>query len=190
MNAVRPSTDAEKAEILREAADWYIHVCDLWDDVDGNDDIAVLRLAFTESDCDDFSWILNAMTGWQVVTAVWTTRDGDLGHHSLVRSPDGRLLDACGWCGPTDLAVRYTGRRNGRIRFSDVEAVPSMEPQDWDDEGMSATVSRLVGVVRSLPGEPFATEEFGTASSLPVVGADIPRSARAHAEIGRSGTNP
>jgi hypothetical protein len=90
--------ETDPLEVFREAADWYFDVCSLYedDDLDPDDHLEVIKRAFTSSDCDAFAYILNLMTGWQPVRVAWVTRDG-FGHHTLVRSPNGGLLDVGGW---------------------------------------------------------------------------------------------
>lgn len=163
------------AEILAEAASFYWEVAELdLDEVDPDDHVAVLKKAFTESDCDDLAWMLNRMTGWPVVRATYQVDDWGWGHHSMVRAPDGRLLDVRGYATETVTARRCCGRKGIHVTFTEVEPQRPFALDEVDDEGFSEGLRRLAGVIRSLPHAPFQGKAFRAMSLRPVEGVDEP----------------
>lgn len=166
----RPSAQA----VLEEAADWYMAVADLDGEVDPDDALAVIKLAFSASDCDDFSWMLNQMTGWPVVRATWNIPDHGFGHHSLVRMPDGRLLDVNGISTEAVAARRCCRRKGVEVLFSKVPPHPLSEFDDHGDDGIEPQMKRIAGVIRCLPYAPFDTETFKVMSMAPIPGVDVP----------------
>jgi hypothetical protein len=161
------------AEALREAAEWLYDVCELYEDedLDPNDHVAVIQRAYTSSDCDDMAYMLSLMTGWQTVRMTWTFRGG-FGHHTLVRSPDGRLLDVQGWTDEPSLRKRY-GKAAKTARFTDVTAEPSIGFDNFDESGIEEGMVRLAGVIRSLPYSPFSDLIFKVLTGRPVIGVDL-----------------
>jgi hypothetical protein len=158
---------AAPAEVLREAAAHYYEVCELYedDDLDPDDHLAVIKRACTSSDCDEFSGILHAMTGWPVVRPIWEIPDWGLGHHSLLRAPDGRLLDVTGWTDIRKLERRYGGRKGVRITLAEASVPPRTYSFPEDD-------ALLASVIRSLPHAPFGTKAFRAITCAPVPGVD------------------
>jgi hypothetical protein len=125
--------------------------------------------------------------GWQCVRATWPTPDGFLGHHSLVRSPNGRLLDVTGWTDAAGLRTRYGLPRKVALALADVDmpidAAFSTSGEPWHD------MARIASVWRALPHEPFgpameaaaaaldqlaSSLEFGTDAMVPAAMRDVP----------------
>jgi hypothetical protein len=169
-------------EILAEAAAWYYDLCELYEDeeLDPDDHIEVIRRAFTTSDCDDFAWMLNRMTGWQVVELSFAAPQWGIGHHSLVRAPDGRLLDVTGW--KDEAAARKEACRIKGAKFN-LKDIDPREPVWWDGtpsgddsndppNGEPSCACRLASVIRSLPWPPFDTAELRALTTLPLPGID------------------
>lgn len=165
------ATDDENRRTLREAALYYYEVCELYEDedLDPDDHLEVVARAFTSSDCDAFAHVLSAMTGWERVTFTWQVPDWGCGHHTLVRSPEGRLLDARGWTDLDGLRKRY-GAKSGTLG----EPRPYGDIGPVDDEGFDEDLRRVAGVIRALPQAPYQEEAFKTASARPVPGVDEP----------------
>ena len=161
----------ERAAVLKEAADWYFDVHDLHEDgdLDPDDHLKIIQRAFASSDCDAFAHVLHAMTGWTVVRAAWTIPEWGFGHHALVRSPDGRLLDVTGWTDEKALAKRYRARKS--LNLSDTE--PDSDSIEPEEDGIDRNYARIVAIVRALPYAPFDAPEFQEMSLHPVPGADI-----------------
>jgi len=161
-------------EILAEAASYYWEVAEVdIDKVDPDDHVAVLKAAFTESHCDDLAWMINRMTGWPTVRASYQMPGWGWGHHTMVRAPDGRLLDVRGWADEATAARRCCRRKDVLVTFSECEP---KEPQGmWaDDEGHVQEAARLAAVVRSLPHAPFRSKAFQEISMRPLEGVDVP----------------
>lgn len=130
------------------------------------------------SHCIPFARTLSGMTGWQTLSA--SSCMGSL--HFLVRSPDGRMLDAGGWVTERDMARRYGV---GHLVISEV-------PEDGRDipnclssgcrnhaalgegELYDPELARLVSAVRALPHPPFTDRDFRAIAGRPVPGVDIP----------------
>ena len=149
--------NADHAKVIEAAADR------LWDtvesyDLDPDNSLAIVRQAYLSSDCDDFSWVLSRMTGWEVVQATWEAPGHTMGHHTMVKSPDGRLLDVIGWTDEQAAAKRY--RKPESVRFSNV---PQASPLN---DLCDADVNNIIAVIRALPDAPFQDEAFHAESRL------------------------
>ena len=164
-------------EALREAADWLYDACWLYEDedLDPDNSIAVIKRAYTSSDCDDFAWMLNLMTSWPVVRATWQISDWGFGHHSLVRAPDGRLLDVRGLTDEATAAKRCCRRKDIEVKFTEVPAKPLNDYDGFDDDGFEPDMQRLAAIVRNLPYAPFNTPDFQQLSLRPLAGVDRPQ---------------
>lgn len=170
-----PSDGRTPAEILAEAASFYWEVAELdLDEVDPDDHVAVLRKAFTESDCNDFAWMLHAMTGWPMVRASYQLSKMDTGHHTMVRAPDGRLLDVRGYASEAQMARRCYGMKGALVTFAETEPGRPLALDEIDEDGFSEGLQRLAGIIRSLPGRPFQSQDFREMSLRPVEGVDVP----------------
>jgi hypothetical protein len=179
--AENPNIQKTPVEILAEAADHLYEACELYEDadLDPDDHMAVIKRAYSTSDCDDFAWMVHLMTDWQVVRAVWPTPDGMAGHHSLVRAPDGRLFDVGGWTDEAKLTRKYLSKRGvaagARISLSDGEASPLNDFNEVDDAtGLEEGMVRLASVIRALPHAPFGTRAFRALANRPIEGVDLP----------------
>ena len=160
---------------LAAAADWLWSTCELdnHEDLDPDDHVAIIKRAYSSSDCDDFSYALHTMTGWPVLQATWIHKDYGVGHHSLVISPDGRLLDVNGWTTEYEVARRYRPRSPNKVVFKQVKPVPMMEDDDHNEKGISDTATLRTWVIRCLPYEPFDQADFQVMSMIPVEGVDF-----------------
>jgi len=141
---------------LAEAADYFYEACELWEDedLDKDDAIAVLHRAFRSSDCDDFAAVLARMTGWDVVTMTWRIPGYGFGHHTMVREPEGRLIDVAGWTDEDKLRKAFgikTGKSVGWI-----EGHISAPMCDEGDEAMEL----IEATIRNLPYTPFDETSF------------------------------
>lgn len=141
---------------LAEAADYFYDACELWEDedLDRDDTIEVLTRAFRSSDCDDYAAVLSRMTGWDIVTMNWQIPDWGFGHHTLVRDPDGRLLDVGGW---TDEAALREHFRIGKKTSVTWREGHFSSPMHGDDDEASELIE---AVVRNLPSLPYADPAF------------------------------
>ena len=168
---------SDRDATLAEAAAHYWVVAELdLDEADPDDHVAVLRKAFTESDCDAFAWMLHRMTGWPVVKATFQHPSWGFGHHSLVEAPDGRLLDVRGFQDRATAARRCCRMKDVAVSFSEA---PAEEPVTlvYDDAGVSDEAVRIAAVIRNLPYAPFSSRSFREMSSRPVEGVDVPMAA-------------
>lgn len=177
-------TMAEQTEILEKAASWFYEVCSLYedDDLDPDDHLEVIKRALTSSDCDDFAWMLHQVTGWQVVQAAWTVPNEGFGHHTMVRSPDGRLLDGSGWTDEETLRGNYIPRRSkAKLGLADIRppeplwldmdlANADCSEPEFDANGNSnddTSLVHMLNLIRNLPYAPFDTPEFKVMSLAP-----------------------
>lgn len=163
---------------LKEASDYYYDVAEVYenDDIDPEDEIAVLKYAFSSSDCDDFAYVLHKLTGYRVVEQRWSGPDG-FGHHSLVQAPDGRLLDVHGWIDANVLEKRYGLDRKGySSRLEETKPNPMSDFNSHDDEGFEEGLRRIVSVIRNLPYEPFNEGWFQKLTRKELPGVDVPDS--------------
>lgn len=126
-----------------------------------------VRHFYVSGECHVFAEALHLITGWPV----FNVSAPEHGHfHRLVRSPDGRLLDAAGWTDESGLRRRY------RLRRLTVSPVPDRDdPFDAfsREDGIFPELADAVAAIRQLPGEPFAEPWFSEMSARPVAGADI-----------------
>ncbi len=141
---------------LAEAADYFYHACELWEDehLDRDDMIEVLTRAFRSSDCDDYAAVLSRMTGWDVVTMSWQIPDWGFGHHTLVKYPDGRLLDVGGW---TDEEALRNYFRIGQKTSISWRQGHFSSPMHGDDDEASELIE---AVICGLPHMPYADPAF------------------------------
>jgi len=160
---------------LKEAAEWYYEASELWedDDLDPDNHIEVVKRAFMSSDCDDFAWLLSLMTGWQAARIQWQVPDQGIGHHTVVISGDGRMLDVTGW---TDLETtsRTYGFDPANAIINKQEAKPLNQFFDFDEHGIEAGMARIAAVIRNLPYAPFDEKWFREMTARPIKGADFP----------------
>jgi len=168
---------ATDEDILRAAAAHYYEACLLFEDedLDPADHRAVLLAAFRSSDCDDFAAALSLATGWESVRMTWLTRHGDAGHHALVRSPEGRLLDVGGWTDPAALRRVY-GAAAGSVTLAP-GAPATSNLGGLDEDGYDEELARLVGVIRALPHAPYGDPGFRALAARPIEGVDRPAAA-------------
>jgi hypothetical protein len=161
-------------ETLKAAAEHFYESCLLWEDedLDPADHVEVLLRAFRSSDCDDFAEVLGQATGWDTVRMTWLTRHGEAGHHALVRAPDGRLLDAAGWTSRAAL-VRLYGAVHESVTLATGRPT-GVSLGELDDDGFDEGLSRILGVIRSLPHAPYRDGWFRDLVARPVEGADVP----------------
>lgn len=140
---------------LAEAADYFYDACELWEDedLDRDDTIEVLTRAFRSSDCDDYAAALSRMTGWDIVMMQWQIPDWGFGHHSLVRDPDGRLLDVGGWTDEEALRTHFGIGRKTSVTWREGHFSSPM----YDDDESSTLIET---VVRNLPSLPYADPAF------------------------------
>jgi hypothetical protein len=141
-------------EALSEAAEFFYETCELWEDedLDPEDHIEVLRRAFRSSDCDDFAAVLARMTGWDVVTMSWQIPDWGMGHHALVKNPEGRLLDVGGWTDEAKLKKYFGLKKSTAVKWADGHLSSPL----YDEE----TITLMENTVRNLPFEPFSDPAF------------------------------
>jgi hypothetical protein len=168
------------AIILAEAADHLYSTCELYedDDLDPADHLAVIQRAFTTSDCQDFAWMVHQITEWPCVTASWSIPGSGRGHHSLVRDPDGRLFDVCGYTDEADLARRFLGAKRAAagktITLKEADPEPLNEFDDVDDQGIESNMARIASIIRVLPYAPFNSEAFQKLAARALPGVDVP----------------
>ena len=169
-------TDDERRVVLAAAAGFFYSACELYedDDLDPDDAIAVLKRAFSASDCDDFAWVLHAVTGWQTVDVTWEVPDWGFGHHTLLRAPNGRFLDVNGWSDQAEVLRRCDRRKTAVFKITDVEPRNTGDLNLWDDHGVNEEFSRILGVIRALPHAPFSSPDFQAMSMRSMQGADAP----------------
>lgn len=155
---------------LTDLADWFGSVIEFDDpdSVDWDDPAAVVKEAFTASDCGNFSLALSEMTGWPIY--ILGGADGPV--HALVKAPDGRLLDATGWTDLATLAKRYGVRCLSKCP----EGTRGMatDPGAVNDEGINEEMARVVSAVRALPWAPFNTTSFRKMALRPLRSVDAP----------------
>jgi hypothetical protein len=169
-------------DVMAEAANYLFTATSLYEDEDLSPDnhLEVIRRAFTTSDCQDFSWMVHLMTGWSCVRATWSIPEVGGGHHTLIRDPEGRLFDVCGYTDEADLAARYLGSRlvadGHSVVIEEVAPEPLNEFYDVDDQGVETHMARIASIVRVLPYAPFNTATFKELASRPVSGVDVPLS--------------
>lgn len=158
--------------VLDECARHYYEACELYEDedLDPADSLAVLSRAFLTSDCDAFAECLHRMTGWPLARVTWAS-GGDLGHHTLVRDPEGRFLDVSGYVNEATVRKRYG--RDARIVSETGSLHMSFEPTD---DGCDADLRRIAAVIRNLPYAPYCDAAFRSISLAEVPGIDVPES--------------
>lgn len=144
---------------LSEVADYYFEVCELYEDenLDPEDHATVIERAFMSSDCDDFAWIMNEITGYQVVRVSWQIPDWGYGHHSVVRDNSGDLIDVRGVTNLESIRKHFGIKPSVQLNVRDVDpTVPSTFDMEPDDHGFQM----LIAAVRSLPHPPFNSTDF------------------------------
>lgn len=141
---------------LADAADYFYSACDLWEDedLDPEDSLEVLKRAFRSSDCDDFASVLSRVTGWPVTTMTWQIAGYGFGHHAMVRSPDGQLLDVGGWTDEKQLRKSFGVKADEPVGWTDGHISSPMY-----DDGDEA-VELIETVIANLPYEPFSSNRF------------------------------
>jgi hypothetical protein len=149
-------TDRSHPDALSAASEFFYSVCELYEDedLDPEDHLEVLKRAFRSSDCDDFAAVLSRLTGWPVATMIYPIPDYGMGHHTLVRSPDGRLLDVGGWTDEKALRKIYGIRSNTAVTWAEGHISSPM----YAEEGEEAEF--IEGVIRHLPYAPFHDDDF------------------------------
>ncbi len=140
---------AKEPETLKELADWYFDLCELWqfESLDADDHLEVLKYAFTCSDCGPFAAVLHEVTGWQVVNM----GQSPFAVHSLNRTSDGRLVDAYGWVTEAQLRKRY---RKPKLLLNDVEVGEAMGLCSLDEDE-SIRIMQCMQCMQFLPDGPF-----------------------------------
>ena len=164
---------------LTELADWYWETLnpDMAEDLDPDDHEVVVRKAFMHGACGPFAAVLHEMTGWQLVNL----SSPSLGEvHSLVRAPDGRLLDAAGWMTESSIAKRY-GLRKPTFTDVTIERLMGLDSMDYEEHGDDGEPtgffrgqSMVVSSVRALSGAPFDEPWFREMSCREMLGVDTP----------------
>jgi hypothetical protein len=141
---------------LADAAEYFYDACELWEDedLDPDDTIEVLTRAFRSSDCDDYAAVLSRMTGWDIVTMSWQIPDWGFGHHTLVRNPEGRLLDVGGWTDEDTLRKHFKIGRKHSISWKEGHFSAPMY-DDGDEAG--ELVETVIG---ELPYAPYSDPAF------------------------------
>lgn len=139
-----------------EIADFLYEVCELYDDeeIDRDDVGAVVEAAFMSSNCDDFAWLLTEVTGWPTVRMTSDFGEAGTGHHTMVRSPDGRLLDVRGWTDEVETRAYYRLNEN-----QTVFAPWHVTGVDWTDPA-DESFQVMIAALKGLDVEPFGTPEF------------------------------
>jgi hypothetical protein len=139
-------------ETLKAAAEHFYESCLLWEDedLDPADHVEVLLRAFRSSDCDDFAEVLGQATGWDTV----------------------RMLDAAGWTSRAAL-VRLYGAVHESVTLATGRPT-GVSLGELDDDGFDEGLSRILGVIRSLPHAPYRDGWFRDLVARPVEGADVP----------------
>lgn len=166
-----PSPD----EVLAESAAFHYEACGLYEDedLDPADSLAVLKRAFGSSDCDAYADALSRMTGWELVRMSWTGRDG-FGHHTLVRHPDGDLVDVEGIATEDSLRRRY---RAPTAVFAQAESLMSSSSGELLEDGRDADLLRLASTIRAFRHDLYGTVEFMTLANREIGGIDTPEPA-------------
>lgn len=131
-------------------------IAEFYDDEEFNDieqlcDVDKLRLQYKRSDCDNFAFAMNLLTGWDMVSV--TSSKGAL--HRLVRTPpeDGaRLVDVEGFVSEADLRKRYKSKTLSIATTSTLMGCTV----DSDDDALSLVVAAMA----YLPTAPFTDAEF------------------------------
>ena len=138
---------------LDDVANYWYDVAELWEfeSLDPDDTIKVIQTAFTSSHCDDFAYVLSEMTGWPALTAKWKDKRGQPGHHALVRSPDGRLLDVTGWLDEAQLMKRY---KSSTVSVVEGQLTSPASIMNTDD------VELIETAIQQLPYEPHSDDFF------------------------------
>lgn len=148
-----------KSEILSLSAlaDWYFDLAELHDheDLEPEDSVAVLRRAFTTSECGPFAVVLADLTQWRIVNM---TANGRV-IHSLVRAPGGRLADATGWTTEHALQKRYGAETAQFTSFPGMLAIGASSISAESDRNCLER-TRIVSVIQLLPGSPFQDAWF------------------------------
>ena len=136
-----------------------------------------VRILYTRSDCDDFAVALHRVTGWPLVAIAFPDEEMGVGHHTMVRSPDGSMLDAGGWSTRSAVKRRYGGPA---AKFSapggeEVAMSPSVGFEAaGDPDGLDDALCRAVSAMRQLPWAPFDEPGFRERSLRPLEGVDLP----------------
>jgi len=164
--------------VLKDAAEHYYDDCRLYEDedLDQTNTLEVIRRAFSSSYCNDFAAVLSEMTGWPTAQAVWPYKNYGLRYHTLVRAPDGLLLEVSGLVSEEKLEKRHSDSRDGtpceiKAAEPEIQILGSV-----DDAGFDEEKRRIAGVIRALPYAPFNTPEFRQMSQRPLAGVDFPLS--------------
>jgi hypothetical protein len=143
-------TDSEIAEFLYE-------VCELYgdEDLDPSNADEVVKRAFMSSNCDDFAWLLSEITGWPTVRMTWQIPEWGFGHHTLVQSPEGRLLDVRGW---TDEARTRSYFKLKKGVQTNVHVSPP-HGADWTDPQDDA-FKTMIAALKGRKVSPFSSKAF------------------------------
>lgn len=106
-----------------EIADYLYDVCELYEDVDldPSNVSEVVKRAFMSSNCDDFAWLLSEITGWPTERMTFTIPDWGFGHHTMVRSPEGKLLDVRGWTDEEKTKRYFKLKDKHEVKFTPAE---------------------------------------------------------------------
>lgn len=163
------------AQVLAESAAHHYEACELHEDedLDPSDPLAVLKRAFTSSDCDAYADAMRRLTGWELVRMSWTGRNG-FGHHTLVRRPDGALVDVEGVTTEADLKRRY---RAPTAVFADADSLMASSSGELLEDGRDADLFRLASTIRAFRHDLYGTSEFMTLASREIEGIDVPEPA-------------
>ena len=132
-------------------------------------DEEVVRIFYTQSDCDDFAIALHRMTGWPIM-ALSSAERGLL--HRFVVAPDGRLLDALGWTNRKSMTKRYGAREPIWAGPGDERIAHSANIGMDIVEGIDEHLASAVSAIRRLSGAPFEEEWFRAMSRKPLEGVD------------------
>lgn len=124
-----------------------------------------VRYCYVSGDCDVFAEALHRVTGWPIVGVSSPSR-GPI--HRLVRSPEGRLLDAAGWIDEDGLKKRYGLRR---LDLSEQKAALA-SLFSVDENGVDDQIANAVAAIRQFPWAPFCDDAFRQVSMRLVEGAD------------------
>lgn len=106
-----------------------------------------IQIQYTHSDCDNFAYALNQITGWEFVSVVSRSK-GPL--HRLVRTPEkdgSRLVDVCGFVTEADLQKRYKSKA---LQISSATGLIGCN-LDEDDELLP-----VMSAMTHLPYPPFS----------------------------------
>lgn len=139
---------------LADAATYFYDVCELWDDedLDPEDHVAILHRAFMSSDCDELAWLLSEALGWQAVRMSWTIPEWGFGHHTMVRSPEGRLADVRGW---TDEGAARDYFGLGAEVVTKLSDVVVDLPVTFDPHPEDEQLGMMVAALKNLGAAPF-----------------------------------